>query len=34
MTALQSTLDPKADTYSEAASATKAKLDEIDAEFA
>jgi acyl-CoA carboxylase subunit beta len=34
MTALKSTLDPKADTYSEAASATKSRLDEIDAEFA
>ena len=34
MTALQSTLDPKADAYSAAASATEAKLDEINAEFA
>ena len=34
MTQLQSTLDPKADTYADAASAATSRLDEIDAELA
>ncbi len=34
MTVLQSTLDPNADTYTEAASAATSRLDEIAAEFA
>ncbi|OOK79352.1 propionyl-CoA carboxylase, beta subunit domain protein [Mycobacterium kansasii] len=34
MTVLQSTLDPNADAYAEAAAATAAKLDEIAAELA
>jgi acetyl-CoA carboxylase carboxyltransferase component len=34
MTALRSTLDPKADTYTAAASAAESRLEEIDAELA
>jgi acyl-CoA carboxylase subunit beta len=34
MTALQSMLDPKADTYADAASAAASRLEEIDAELA
>ena len=34
MTMLQSTLDPEAPSYADAASAATAKLDEIDAELA